>query len=134
MIYFDLNIYARERVQGGKPLVDHPNMQQKLFDMFRKVEAGRQLSRAAFVYNWSNPPEKRLIEYGMAAKTFSTQAALEVTSDAIQILGGNGLSKEYLVEKLFRDARSSLICDGSNDTLSFAGGYKVNCTYPRKSC
>lgn len=124
--------YARERMQGGKLLYEHSNVQQKLFEMFRKVEASRHLCRAAFVYNWSNPPENRLIEYGMAAKTFATQTALEVTSDAIQILGGNGLSKEYLLEKLFRDARTTLLCDGSNDILSLAGGYKIAVTYPRK--
>jgi alkylation response protein AidB-like acyl-CoA dehydrogenase len=82
--------YAKKRVQGGKPLVENPNVQRKLFDMFRKVEASRQLCRAAFIYNWSFPtqPEKRLIEYGEAAKTFATQVSLEVTSDAIQIHGG----------------------------------------------
>jgi alkylation response protein AidB-like acyl-CoA dehydrogenase len=123
--------YARERVQGGKPLVEHPTVQQKLFDMFRKVESSRQLCRAAFVYNWSNPPEKRLIEYAIAAKTLATQTSLKVTSDAVQIFGGIGLSKEYLIEKLFRDARETLICDGSNDILSIVGGYKVAHTYPR---
>lgn len=125
--------YARKRVQGGKPLFEHKNVQDKLFSMFRKVEASRQLCRAAFVYNWSHPmnPEKRYIEYSMAAKTFATQTALEVSSDAIQIFGGIGISKEYLVEKLFRDARTTLICDGSNDTLSVVGGYKVANEYPR---
>lgn len=125
--------YARKRVQGGKPLFEHKNVQDKLFGMFRKVEASRQLCRAAFVYNWSHPmnPEKRYIEYSMAAKTFATQTALEVSSDAIQIFGGIGISKEYLVEKLFRDARTTLICDGSNDTLSVVGGYKVANEYPR---
>ncbi len=123
--------YARERRQGGRPLAEHPTVQLKLFDMFRKVEASRQLCRAAFVYNWSSPPERRLIEYSMAAKTYATQAALEVTSDAIQIFGGIGLSRECVVEKLFRDARSTLICDGSNDILSLAGGHKVAGGYPR---
>jgi alkylation response protein AidB-like acyl-CoA dehydrogenase len=123
--------YARQRVQGGKLLAEHPTVQVKLFDLFRKVEASRQLCRAAFVYNWSNPPDRRLIEYAQAAKTFATQAALEVTSEAIQICGGMGLSREHVVEKLFRDARASLICDGSNDTLSLAGGHRVAGLYPR---
>ncbi|MCL2335987.1 MAG: acyl-CoA/acyl-ACP dehydrogenase [Firmicutes bacterium] len=125
--------FARKRVQGGKPLVDNPNVQQKLFDMFRKVEASRQLCRSVYLYNynWSNPPEKRLFEYGIAAKTFATQAALEVTSDAIQLMGGCGLSKEYQVEKFFRDARATLICDGSNDTIAVMGGHIVGHTYPR---
>ena len=123
--------YARERVQGGKHLVEHQAVHQKLFDMFRKVESSRQLCRAAFVYNWSNPPEKRLIEYGAAAKTYATQVALEVCNDAIQIFGGIGLSKEYLVEKLFRDARETLICDASNHILEIAGGYDIAKKYPR---
>lgn len=123
--------YARERRQGGRLLIEHPNVQQSIFDMFRKVEAARQICRAAFVYNWSNPPQKRAPEYGFAAKTFATQASLEVTSSAIQIFGGNGLSREYLIEKLFRDARATLICDGSNDSLSIAGGNTVARSYPR---
>lgn len=125
--------YARERVQGGKPLVEHKNVQEKLFKMFRKVEASRQLCRAAFVYNWSHPmnPEKRVVEYSMAAKTFATQTALEVTSDAIQIFGGYGISSEYIIEKLFRDARTTMICDGSNDTLAVVGGKRLADTYPR---
>jgi alkylation response protein AidB-like acyl-CoA dehydrogenase len=72
-------------------------------------------------------------EYGFAAKNFGTQTALEVTSDAIQILGSNGLTREYLTEKLFRDARTTTICDGSNDILSITGGHLVALTYPRKA-
>lgn len=98
--------------------------------MFRELEAARQLCRAAFVYNWSSPPERRLIEYAMAAKTYATQAALEVTSDAIQVFGGIGLAREAVVEKLLRDARSTLVCDGSNDILSLAEGRNVTHGYP----
>jgi len=123
--------YAREKVQGGKKLVEHGSIQQKLFDMFRKVEASRQLSRAAFLYNWSNPPEKRVLEYSMAAKTFATQAALEVTSDAVKIFGANGLSKEYIIEKLYRDAQMGPTADGANDSISMTGGNLVAITYPR---
>jgi len=125
-------LYARQRVQGGKPLIEHPNVQQKIFDMFRKIEASRQLCRSVLVYNYSHPfnPEKRVIEHAMAAKTFATQTALEVTSDAIQIFGGNGVSREYVVEKLFRDARTTMVCDGSNDSLSIIAGYKVGYAYP----
>jgi alkylation response protein AidB-like acyl-CoA dehydrogenase len=125
--------YARVREQGGKLLTEHSYVQAKLFDMFTKVEAARQMARAAFVYNWSNPPEKRVPEYGYAAKNFASQTALEVTSDAIQILGSNGLTPEYLTEKLFRDARTTMICDGSNDVLAISGGYTVAMTYPRKA-
>jgi alkylation response protein AidB-like acyl-CoA dehydrogenase len=125
--------YARQREQGGKLLIDHPNIQQRLFDMFRKIEASRQLCRSAFVYNWTSPPENRVPEYSFAAKTFATQTAVDVTGDAIQTFGGNGISKEYLIEKLYRDARTTTICDGSNDSLAIAGGFTVAKTYPRKA-
>lgn len=125
--------YARQRVQGGKPLIEHNNIKVKLMDLFRKIEASRAICRAVFVHNWSHPlnPERRRIEHAIAAKTFATQTCLEVTSDVIQIFGGNGITKEYPVEKFFRDARTTLICDGSNDTLSVAGGHRVGHTYPR---
>ena len=54
----------------------------------------------------------------MAGKWLSTEAALQVTSEAIQIHGGNGLSREYPIEKIFRDARAGLIEDGVNETLA----------------
>jgi alkylation response protein AidB-like acyl-CoA dehydrogenase len=72
-------------------------------------------------------------EYAFAAKTFATQTAVDVTGDAIQTFGGNGISKEYLIEKLYRDARTTTICDGSNDSLSLVGGFTVAKTYPRKA-
>jgi acyl-CoA dehydrogenase len=123
-------VYARERVQGGKPIVDHNNVQQKLFHMFRQVESSRQFGRAACVYYRSGA--RRGVEYGLAAKTYASQVALEVCNDAIQILGGNGLSKEYPVEKFFRDARTTLIADGSDDILTITGGNLIARTYPRK--
>jgi alkylation response protein AidB-like acyl-CoA dehydrogenase len=124
--------YARVREQGGKLLIEHSFVRAKLFHMFTKIEAARQLCRSVLVYNWSNPPEKRVLEHGYAAKNFGTQTALEVTTDAIQILGSNGLTPEYLSEKLFRDARTTTICDGSNDTNAIVGGNMLAQTYPRK--
>lgn len=123
--------YARQREQGGKLLVEHPNVQQKLFNMYRKVEASRQLCRAAYVY--ARTAQNPVLEYSLAAKTFASDTALEVTSDAIQIFGGNGLSSEYLIGKLFRDARAGMICDGSNDSLALKGGHLLAQHYPRKS-
>jgi alkylation response protein AidB-like acyl-CoA dehydrogenase len=97
--------------------------------MFEKVEAMRQMSRAASTYNSTSATPA--IEYGIAAKLNGTEGYFEVASDAVQIFGGNGLAKEYLVEKLFRDARATLIEDGWNDILAIAGGHKVIETYPR---
>ena len=121
--------YAKNRVQGGRPLIEYPNIQQKLFDMLSKVETTRLMGRAAFIYNQntSTPAE----EYSNIAKVYGTQAAFDVCNEAIQIFGGNGLTKEYLIEKLFRDARAMLIEDGSNDTLAIVGGHKIIETYPR---
>jgi alkylation response protein AidB-like acyl-CoA dehydrogenase len=121
--------YAKERVQGGKPLIEHPNIQMKLFHMLRKVEVSRQISRTAYIFNQntSTPAE----EYSVIAKVQGTQAAYEVADEAVQLFGGNGLTKEYLIEKLYRDARASLIEDGSNESLAIAAGHKIIENYPR---
>jgi alkylation response protein AidB-like acyl-CoA dehydrogenase len=121
--------YAKNRVQGGKKLIDYPNVQQKLFNMFTKVETTRHIARAAYIYNQntSTPAE----EYSNMAKVYGTQAAFDVCNDAIQIFGANGLTKEYLIEKLFRDSRAMMIEDGSNDTMAIAAGHKMIHTYPR---
>jgi alkylation response protein AidB-like acyl-CoA dehydrogenase len=115
--------YSRGRIQGGKPICEHQLVQKHLFEMFTKVEACRALSRAVMVYNQSSATPS--LEHAIAAKTFCTQASFEVASDALQIFGGNGLSKEYPMEKFFRDARASLIEDGTNDVLSLAGARRL---------
>src|SRR5574341_2068336 len=115
--------YARQRVQGGKAITEHQAVQLKIMDMFIKVEAARQLSRAAMAYNSQTVPPA--VQYSIASKVFCTRAAFEVSSDAIQLHGGIGLAKEMLVEKLFRDARASMIEDGTNEVLSLAGSRRV---------
>ena len=122
--------YAKTRVQGGKYLIEYPNVQAKLFEMLRQVETSRAISRAAFAYNQNTTTPAE--EYSNIAKIHGTEAALNVAHEAIQIFGGNGLTKEYLVEKLYRDARAMLIEDGSNDTLAIAAGHKIIETYPRR--
>lgn len=115
--------YSKQRIQGGKPIFEHQIIKHKLFNMFTKVEAARSLSRAAFVYNMNNTPP--LTHYSIASKVFCTQTAFEVASEAIQIMGGIGLSKEYVAEKLFRDARAALIEDGANDSLMITGAHAL---------
>ena len=119
--------YTRQRVQGGKPICEHQAVQLKLFDMFTKVEAARALSRAAMIYNAATTPPAT--HYSIAAKVYCTQTAFEVASDALQLHGGYGLAKEMLVEKLFRDARASMIEDGTNEVLSLAGARKLIDSY-----
>lgn len=120
--------YTTARIQGGKRLCEHQLVQKRLVDMFTRVEACRQLSRAAMVYNHATLPPAT--EYSIAAKTFCTEAALEVASSALQLFGGNGLSREYPIEKIFRDARASLIEDGSNDVLSLVAARRLLAAAP----
>ncbi len=91
--------------------------------MFSQVEAARSLARRVVVYNTANPPG--MVQYSIASKTFATNTAFEVASAALQIYGGNGLSREYPIEKLMRDARASMIEDGCNEILSLVGASKL---------
>ena len=114
--------YAKVRVQGGAPIFRHQSVKARLFHMFTEVEAARALARRVMIYNAVNPP---LIQYSIASKVFCTNAAFEVASHALQIFGGNGLTREYPVEKLLRDARASMIEDGCNDVLSLVGAARL---------
>jgi len=110
--------YAKERVQGARPIFHHQNVQLKLFDMFMSVEAARSLARQVSIYNRVTfPPAPH---YSTASKVFATETAFRVASHAIQIFGGYGLCKEYLIEKIFRDARVAMIQDGVNESLAIA--------------
>ncbi len=114
--------YAKERVQGGVPIIEHQSVKARLFKMFAKVEAARSLARRVALFNSGGMPS---ISHAIASKTFVTNTAFEVASDALQIFGGNGLSREYPMEKLLRDARASLIEDGCNVVLSIVGGARL---------
>lgn len=118
---FDLALdYAHERKQGGVPIIRHQSVLARLFHMYRRVEASRALTRRVLAFNGTEALPA--LQAGMAAKITCTQHALEVASDALQIFGGNGLTRAYPVEKLFRDARAALIEDGCNEVLAIKGG------------
>jgi len=110
--------YAKQRVQGGRPIFEHQAVKARLFDMFRKVQASRAISRQAMLYNVTHMPPR--LEVAAASKVTATNNAFEVASSALQIFGGNGLSREYPIEKLLRDARASMIEDGCNDILGLS--------------
>jgi alkylation response protein AidB-like acyl-CoA dehydrogenase len=112
--------YAHERRQGGVPLVRHQNVRYRLFHMFRKVEAARALNHRVQLFNNTAPIPA--LQGSIASKITSTQTAFEVASEAVQMLGGNGVTREYPVEKLMRDARSAMIEDGCNEILAIKGG------------
>jgi len=107
--------YASERIQGGVPINEHQNIQLKLFRMFNQVEAARAAVRRMTFYNYHNDTPSGA--HAVACKCLSTETAFQVASEAIQIHGGYGLTREYPVEKMFRDARASMIEDGVNESL-----------------
>jgi alkylation response protein AidB-like acyl-CoA dehydrogenase len=111
--------HTRARVQGGKRLCEHQLVQKRLFEMYCRVESSRALSRQAFV--WNAGRDRPATELATAAKVYCTEAAYAVCDSAVQLLGGTGLAKGELVEKLYRDARAALIEDGSNDVLALSG-------------
>jgi len=114
--------YAKTRVQGGVPIIQHQSVKARIFKMFMQVEAARSLSRRVVYYNSSNMP---LLQYSIASKVFSTTTAFEVASQALQIFGGNGLTRDFPIEKIMRDARASMIEDGCNDLLSLLGATQL---------
>ena len=110
--------YAQKRIQGGVPIIEHKNIKLKLFKMFMMTESARSLARRLQLYNSMSGSSSML--HTMAGKWMSTETAFKVASEAIQIFGGNGLSKEYTIEKIFRDARAAMIEDGTNETLALS--------------
>jgi acyl-CoA dehydrogenase len=115
--------YAKHRVQGGRPIFEHQSVRSRLFKMFAKVEAARSLARRVAIYNSTQRPA--LLQYSIASKTFATNTAFEVASEALQIFGGNGLTRSFPIEKLLRDARASMIEDGCNEVLSLVGATRL---------
>lgn len=112
--------YAHERKAGGVPIIRHQNVRYRLFHMYRKIEAARALVRRTMEYNATHAIPA--LQGSTAAKITGTQTAFEVANEAMQIFGGNGVTKEYPMEKLLRDARAGLIADGCNEVLALKGG------------
>ena len=115
--------HARARVQGGKPIAEHQLVQKRLFDMFSRVEACRAISRAAMIHTVATAPPAT--EHAIAAKTFCTDTAVEVTGSALALFGADGLTRDNPVGKLFRDARGSLTEYGSNDVLALVAARRL---------
>ena len=104
--------YSKQRVQFNRPIADYQGIQFMLADMAVKVEAARLL-----VYNVAemiDRGEKDFSMYSSMAKLFASDAAMEVTNDAIQVLGGYGYMKEYPAERMMRDAKITQIYEGTN--------------------
>jgi butyryl-CoA dehydrogenase len=104
--------YAKEREQFGKPIAANQAIQFKLADMATKIEAARLLTyQAAWL-------EDQGLPYGKASamsKVFAGDTAMEVTTEAVQIFGGYGYSREYPVERFMRDAKITQIYEGTQE-------------------
>ncbi|HOM11731.1 MAG TPA: acyl-CoA dehydrogenase family protein [Rubrivivax sp.] len=117
--------YAKQWVQGGRPIIEHQAVRLRLLSMYQKVEVMRSHVRRMSIAAATAPGG--LLPYAQAAtvKVFATQTAFEVASEALQMLGGNGLTCEYQAEKLFRDTRAAMIEDGENYMLSLMAAARL---------
>ncbi len=104
--------YAKERSQFGKAIAEFQGIQFMLADMAMKLEAARQLVYVAAAK--SERGDADLTFFGAAAKCFASDAAMEITTDAVQVLGGYGYVKDYPVERMMRDAKITQIYEGTN--------------------
>lgn len=109
--------YVQERKQFGKPIGDFQGVQFMLADMAMKLEAARQLTYAAAAKSErvsAGGKEDDLTFFGAAAKCYASDAAMEITTDAVQLLGGYGYTRDYPVERMMRDAKITQIYEGTN--------------------
>ncbi|CAL9465177.1 acyl-CoA dehydrogenase [Streptomyces albus] len=111
--------YVAERKQFGKPIGDFQGVQFMLADMAMKIEAARQLTYAAAarserVFEGGDGAKEDLTFFGAAAKCYASDAAMEITTDAVQLLGGYGYTRDYPVERMMRDAKITQIYEGTN--------------------
>ncbi len=108
----DLSIqYSKERIQFGVPIAKHQAVQFMIAEMGMKIEAARLLVHKAA---WLCDQGKKNTEVASYAKAFASDSCMQITTDAVQIYGGYGYSREYPVEKLMRDAKLIQIYEGTS--------------------
>ena len=104
--------YVQERQQFGKAIAEFQGLQFMLADMGMKIEAARSLVYAAAGRSERHDPD--LTFFGAAAKCFASDVAMEVTTNAVQLLGGYGYTRDFPVERMMRDAKITQIYEGTN--------------------
>ena len=104
--------YIKERKQFGKAIAEFQGIQFMVADMSMKLEAARQLTYAAAAR--SERGDSDLTFFGAASKCFASDVAMEITTDAVQLLGGYGFTRDYPVERMMRDAKITQIYEGTN--------------------
>lgn len=115
--------YVTERSTFGKPIAEHQLVQEKLYDIRVNLETSRQLSRRALEALERGSEDARLMS--SMAKGYTAEKAVEATSDAIQIHGGEGLKTENRLERYFRDARVMPIPDGTTEIQKLIVGKEL---------
>ncbi len=108
--------YCHQRKQGGQPLIDHQLTRYRIGDMFRRVELCRAVARRSLTYARTTPQGHPWAT--ASGKVTVTEEALKIVSEALQLFGGNGLTREYPIEKIYRDTRAALIEDGDSYMLT----------------
>jgi alkylation response protein AidB-like acyl-CoA dehydrogenase len=106
--------HVKERVQFGQPLAAFQGLQWMIAEMALKVEAGRTLVHRACATIDNEPESPDIPRLASMAKWFASDTAMQVTTDAVQIFGGYGYSREYAVERMMRDAKITQIYEGTN--------------------
>ena len=118
--------YAKERVQFNQPIAEFQAIQWMLADGFTELEAARLLTyRAAFVEDLG----KKVPKESAMAKLFASELAVKVSSMAVQIFGGYGFTKEYPVEKFYRDSKLATIGEGTSEIQRWIIAQKVLSEY-----
>ena len=104
--------YAKQREQFGQAIINFQAIGHMLANMLAKIEGARLMAYRSARY--SAEGHKDTAKYSALAKYYASEMAMQVTTDAVQILGGYGYTKEYPVEKMFRDAKILTIYEGTS--------------------
>jgi butyryl-CoA dehydrogenase len=122
--------FARVRKQFDKPIITFQAVSHMLANMATQIEAGRALVYA--VARHIDSGAKDISKVSAMAKLFPTDMAMQVTTDAVQVMGGHGYMREYPVEKMMRDAKILQIYEGTNQIQRNVIGQELNKEYGRK--
>jgi alkylation response protein AidB-like acyl-CoA dehydrogenase len=121
--------YATERTQFGQPISNFQGIQFMIADMETKVAAARELVYKAGCL--LERGDREATKYSAMCKMFASDVAMEVTTDAVQVLGGYGYIKEYPVERMMRDAKITQIYEGTNQVQRLVVARSVFSKYER---
>ncbi len=112
--------YARQRVQFGKPIAEHEGVQFLIADLATQIDAARLLVHRAAMLVDDHAPGDAITRATAMAKLFASDVAMRVTTEAVQLLGGYGYTRDYPVERMMRDAKITQIYEGTSQMQRLA--------------